>query len=617
MYGYAGSILKIDLGSQKVLRESLSEEEIRGYIGGLGLSTKIIYDSLKPSTDPLSPDNVVVFATGPVQGTLVPGSGRGLFVTKSPLTKRIFNSSLGGYIPSELKYAGYDALVITGRSEKPVYIAIDDDDVEIRNASSVWGKGTYETQKIIKEELGDDRFQVACIGPGGENLVRYSAIIHHMHAAGRGGIASVMASKNLKAIAVRGSKSVEVPDFDALAEFYKEIAEKCKSHPFLVEYGTPGVLVTINKLGGLGTRNFQTEVFEGAENIDGHETIPRYKIADMGCMACPMGCAKVQKIDEGKYAGALAKGPEYETLYALGSMVGVDDFGAVVSAARLCDEYGLDTISTGVAIAFAMECYEKGILTKKETDGIELKFGDGEAVNEIIKKIAFREGYLGNLLAEGVKEASEKIGCGSQFFAMHFKGLELAGHSPRAAKGWALGYSVGWRGGHHHDARVHDIDYGRTVEERAFKVEDKPEIVYGTVHRVMIEDSLITCRMYGGYYGAREPTEIHAKILRLTTGIEFTLDELWKIARRIRTLIRCQEIKDGASVKDDVNAPPMRILYEPIPEGPSKGARPTPEEFRYMVDRFYDLVGWDKETGKPKKEVLEELGLDYVVRDLL
>jgi len=609
MYGYAGYMLKVNLGTGKISKEPLNEDLIKGYIGGFGVSTRILYDSLAPMVDAYSPENIVVFATGPAQGTLIPGSGRGVFVTKSPLTKRIFNSNIGGYLSSELKYAGYDFLVITGKSQNPVYIAIDDGNVEIKDASKIWGKTTYETQTIIKEELGDKKFQVACIGPGGENLVKYSAIIHNFHAAGRGGIASVLGSKNLKAFAIRGDKSVEVPNTGEMINFYKEIAEKCAKHPSLPAYGTTVALGTINKMGCLGTRNWQTEVFEGAANIDGYTTIPKYKIRDIACAGCPMGCGKVQEIKEGKYEGALAKGPEYETLYALGSMVGVDDFDALVSAARLCDEYGLDTISTGVSIAWAMECFEKGILTKEETDSIDLKFGNRDALNEIIKRIAYKKGFMGDLLAKGVKEASEIIGCGSQYFAMHFKGLELAGHSPRGVKGWTLGYSVGWRGGSHHDGRVHDIDYPKTFEERALKFEDKPEIVYKTVHRVLIEESLITCRLFGGYYGPLEPNENNLKILKLTTGFNLTLEELWKIARRIRALIRCLEVRDGFNRKDDINAPPLRILNEPIPEGPSKGAYTKPSEFKFMVNKLYELMGWEKDTGKPKSQVLKELGL--------
>lgn len=612
LYGYAGKILRIDLSKGKIAREPLDRELIDGFIGGLGASAKILYDLLPARVESLSPDNVVIFATGPVQGTLIPGAGRGLFVSKSPLTGRFFNSNFGGFLSAELKKAGYDLIVLVGAADKPVYISVDDDNVEIRDAGNIWGMTTYEAQKAIREELGDNRVQIACIGPAGEKLVRYSAIIHDIHAAGRGGIASVLGVKRVKAIAIRGSGDIEVPDANALIEFYKEIADKCREHVFRT-YGTTTVPSLLNRIGCLGTRNWQKEVFEDADKIDGHATIPKYLIAEAACYGCPMGCVKIQRADKDE---VYAKGPEYETLYSLGSLLEINDFSAIVRAARLCDEMGVDTISAGVTVAYAIECYEKGILTKEDTGGLELKFGDGDILYELLEKICRREGWLGNLLAEGVMRASDVIGSGSKFFAMHFKGLELAGHSPRGVKGWTLGYSVGWRGGSHHDGRVHDIEYPRPVEERAFSIEDKPEILYDTVHRVMIEESLIVCRFFGGYYGAREPSQTHVEILKLATGRQLTLEELWKIARRIRTLIRCLEVRDGFSRRDDVNAPPYRVLYEPIPDGPSKGAYTKPSEFRLMLDRFYELMGWDQLTGKPKPETLRELDLDYASKDL-
>lgn len=619
-YGYRGKVLKVNLNSRTYSVDALSDELIKGYIGGLGLAAKLFYDLVPPGVDPYSQENVVILSTGPVQGTLIPGSGRGLFTSKSPLTNRFFISNFGGYLSRELKRAGYDAVVITGRSDRPVYVVIDDGKVEIKDALNLWGRTTYEAHKIITEELGDSKFQVACIGPAAENLVRFSAIIHPTppacHAAGRGGIASVMASKKLKAIAVRGSKDVEVHDSTAVHEFFKEIASKARKHPFLPMYGTTAVVNNVNRLGGLGTRNWQSEVFEGASKIDGSTIIPNYKVMDLACAYCPMGCVKVTKVSEGRWAGTVVKGPEYETLYALGSMTGVDDFGAIAKAARLCDEYGLDTISTGVAIAFAMEAYERGILTKEDTEGLELKFGNGDAVVEMVERIAFRKGWLGNLLAEGVMRASEAIGCGSHYFAMHFKGLELAGHSPRAVKAWTLGYSVGFRGGSHHDARPHDIEYGNPVEVRAFSIDGKAELIRDTMLRVMIEESLITCRFFGGYYGIRTPSEVHAKILKMITGIDFTVQELIKVAERIRNLVRVIEVRDGFSVKDDLNAPPPRVLYEPIPEGPSKGAYTAPREFKSMIKRFYELMGWDFSTGIPSEGKLRELGLGHLVEDL-
>lgn len=610
--GYSFRMLKVDLTTRSIVKEEIPEQYMREYIGGLGLGARLYYELVPPNAEPLSPDNVVFLMTGPVQGTLIPGAGRGLFISKSPLTNRFFSSNFGGYLTRELKEAGYDCVVITGKSNEPLYLVIDDDVVELRSASKLWGMKTYEVQREIKEVLGDPKFQVACIGPAGENLVRISAIIHDIHAAGRGGIAAVLGYKKLKAIAVRGSKRVEVAYPDEVLNFFREIARKARNHPFLVRYGTTAVMETVNKLGGLGTRNWQSEVFEGASKISGQTTIPKYKVKDYACHSCPIGCVKIQEIREGKYAGIWAKGPEYETLYALGSLTGVDDFPSIVAASRNCDELGLDTISTGVVIAFAMEAYEKGILSREECDGLELKFGNADAMVELIGRIGYRRGWLGNLLAEGVARASSIIGCGSQTFAMHFKGLELAGHSPRAVKAWTLGYSVGWRGGSHHDARPHDIEYANPVEVRAFSTDGKPELIRDTTLRVMIEESLITCRFFGGYYGVRLPTEVHSKIVRMVTGWEPTVNELNVIAERIRTLIRVLEVREGFDSIADRNPPP-RVLFEPIPEGPSKGARTTPSEFKSMLKRFYELMGWDVESGIPKEEKLRELGLDFTL----
>ncbi len=616
LYGYSSRILKINLTTRTIIKEEVPEQYLKEYLGGLGLGARLYYDLVPPDVEPLSPENVVFLMTGPVQSTLIPGSGRGLLISKSPLTNRFFSSNFGGYLTRELKEAGYDGVVITGKSDEPLYLVIDDDNVELRSASRLWGMKTYEVQEEIKDELGDKKYQVACIGPAGENLVRISAVIHDIHAAGRGGIAAVLGYKKLKAIAVRGSKKVEVAYPDEIVVFFREISKKARNHPFLVKYGTTAVMDTVNKLGGLGTRNWQTEVFEGASKISGQTTIPNHKVKDVACAFCPIGCAKIQEIREGKYAGIWAKGPEYETLYSLGSMVSVDDFPTVVAAARSCDELGLDTISTGVTIAFAMEAYEKGVLSKEECDGLELRFGNGDILVELIERIGYRKGWLGNLLADGVLRASKIIGCGSQTYAMHFKGLELAGHSPRAVKAWTLGYSVGWRGGSHHDARPHDIEYANPVEVRAFSIDGKPEIIRDTILRVMIEECLITCRFFSGYYGVRLPSETHCKIIKLVTGWEPTLGELMTVAERVRNLIRVLEVREGFSGDADRNAPPPRILYEPIPEGPSKGAHTTPKEFKLMLSRFYELMGWDVKTGIPREEKLKELGLAFTLNQL-
>lgn len=617
VYGYAGYRLMIDLTTRDIKKEPLEQRLVRNYIGGAGFAIKILYENVRPKIDPFDPENMVVLATGPAQGTLAPGSGRGLFVSKSPLTNSSFRSNFGGFLAHELKHAGYDLIAIKGKADKPVYLVIDDDKVELKDATHLWGKTTYETQRMMKEELGDEKFQTACIGPAGENLVRIASIIHGIHAAGRGGIAAVLGSKRFKGIAIRGSKDVNVADLDGLIEYFKEINKRCKEHPVtgknLPIYGTTWVLSMVNKVGGLGTRNWQMETFEGWEKITGETTIPKHKIQDASCASCTIGCVKVQEIKEGKYAGSVAKGPEYETLYGLGSVVGVDDFGAIVTASRACDELGLDTISAGVVVAFAMECYERGMLTNDDTEGLKLNFGNGDTLIECIRRIAYRKGFLGDTLAEGVRVASEIIGHGSQYLAMHIKGLEIAGHSPRAIKAVGLGYAVANRGGSHHDARGHSWDYRKSVEERAFTMQNKPNIVHTTQNMAVIGDSLIVCRMFEGIYGL-SLTEDHCKIIKLTTGIDMTLPELTRIAERIYTLERCFAVREGLNRKHDTL--PFRILYEPIPNGASKGACTKPAELRAMLDEYYKLRGWDVKTGIPMKEKLKELSLEYVAHKL-
>lgn len=615
-YGYCESKIEVNLTTKKIEKRPLEPELMNDFLGGAGFAIKILYDGLKPRIDPFSPENIVVFATGPAQGTLVPGSGRCIAVSKSPLTGSSFRSTFGGFFGNELKRAGYDLIAVRGRSDEPVSLVIDDEDVELKGASHLWGKTTYETQRLLKEDVGDKKAQITCIGPAGENLVRYASIVHDIHVGGRGGLGGVMGSKRLKAIAVRGRKAVEVADPEGLKEFWVEISnrvgEKAATKNFR-RYGTTFVVGSVSKVGGLGTRNWQTEFFEGWEKITGETTIPECKVQDLACPPCPIGCVKIQEVKEGRYRGSWSKGPEYETLYALGSVVGVDDFGVIVAAARACDELGVDTISTGVCAAFAMECYEKGLITREETGGLDLKFGNGPEMIDLIENIAYRRGLLGNTLAEGVRRASKIIGLGSQAFAMHVKGLELAGHSPRALKAVGLGYAVAHRGGSHHDCRAHAWDYGRPLEERAFTIENKPRIVTTTQEMAAIGDSLIVCRLYESIYGL-SVSEDHCRILRLTTGVSKSPEDLVKVAERIWNLERCFAVREGFTRRDDVLPP--RVLFEPIPGGPSRGAHTKPRELRVMLDEYYKIRGWDPKTGIPTREKLEELGLGHAARDI-
>lgn len=614
--GYAGKFLRLNLTQGKASTVPLTKEMARTFIGGNGFAVKILYDELKPGIEPFSPDNKVVFANGPIQGTIIPTAGRNVVASKSPATGGFFDSYGGGYWGPELKYAGYDGIIVEGKTDNPTYVTINDDDVEFKDASHLWGKFTFETQEILKKELGDPKVQVTCIGPGGEKLVKFSAVIWGARAAGRGGIGAVLGSKMLKAITVRGSKDVRVPDVDAFKKYYDGLYEKIRSNPgtgqALPSLGTPGVTTVQNELGILGTRNWQTEVFEDVEKISGKVMREKMVKKDKGCMACPIRCTKMSFVESGPYAGTFDEGPEYETIFAFASMCGIPSIEAVAKADRLSDEYGLDTISMGAVTAFAMECYEKGIFSKEDTDGIDLKFGNDSALMELIHKVGKREG-IGDLLAEGTARAAKKIGKGTEKFDSSIKGLENAGHSPRGMKGFGLGVATGTRGGSHQDARPTAERIGKAPTDRKV-IEGKPEYAIGTQHSTTMQDSMCICRMTEGIYGLFGVTEEHLASVNVVTGMNLTLDELAMCAERIVNLERAFNCREGLGRKEDILTP--RFMTEPIPDGPSKGMYWPSEELEKLKDKYYELRGWDKETGVPTKQKLEELGLAQVAKDL-
>ncbi|MFQ5711045.1 MAG: aldehyde ferredoxin oxidoreductase family protein [Candidatus Geothermarchaeales archaeon] len=612
-FGYAGKILHVDLTIGKSKAEPLDPSVARMYLGGNGFAAKTLFEEVPPRIDPFDPKNVVVVASGPAQGAPVLGSGRNITVTKSPLTGTFFDSTAGGYFGIELKSAGYDAIIIRGRSDRPVYLRVEDEEVRIVDASNLWGRSTAETYEAILEETGNEMVQVACIGPGGENLVRYACTIFMSpchHAAGRGGDGAVLGSKNLKAIAVSGSKDIRVADVDGLMEFfrttYREVEENKTLGETLPRYGTPILTDSINAIGALGTRNWQTEVFEGAGNLSGATVIPRYKALDLSCPLCSVGCIKLSEVKSGAYTCAPSKGPEYESIFALGPMCGVDDAEAVTRANALCNDLGIDTISMGNAVAFAMECYERGLLTKTDVDGLDVRFGNPEALVTAVEKTGHREG-LGDILAEGVKRMADKIGHGSAYFASHVKGMAFPGHSPRGLKAMALSYAVSNRGASHHDGRP-------TAEYSAdrFKAENKARYVFENNHMTAVGDSLVLCRFYERVYGLNL-TEKYVTIVRLVTRWDIDLAELTRIGERIYNVERAFNVREGFTRRDDVLPP--RVMFEPIPKGPSKGCVARPGELKSLLDEYYQLRGWD-DQGVPTRDKLIELGLENIAREL-
>ena len=613
MFGYAGRILRIDLSTGKTKVSPLSVEYAKKYIGGIGLGMALLLENSEPRVDPLSPENPLILTTGPFSGTMAPTGGNGhAFVAKSPLTNGVGEAKSHGFFGSELKRAGYDAVIFENKAEKPVYVWIDDDSVQLMDAKHLWGKSPKETEDAIREDLGDYYIRVASIGLAGEKLARVAAIINDTtRAAGRTGMGAVMGSKNLKAIAVRGTKDVSVAKPEEFMEFVKMMHERMKG-PATVKYrtlGTPLNVLVHNSLGALPTRNFTNAVFEGAEKVSGEYLNEHFVVKINGCSSCAMRCEHIAVVPEGPYKGTTTR-VEYEPLWSFGPHCGVDRMDAILKAMELCNYYGLDSLSTGNIVGFAMDCYEHGILTKEDTDGLDLEFGNAEAMVELVHKIGKREG-IGDILAEGVKRASEKIGKGAEKFANHIKGLEMTGYDIRGLKTAALGYAVSFRGADHNRHGAYGLDLKGTVDR--FKVEKgRAKLVIDLENLYTIIDSLIICKFSRGTY--YEGFKDLAKYYTLVTGIEMTPEELERTGERINNLGRLFNIREGFTRKDD-HLPP-KIMSTPIPDDTvSKGSYITQEELDLMLDDYYATRGWTKE-GVPTLEKLKELGLEdlaYIV----
>jgi aldehyde:ferredoxin oxidoreductase len=612
--GYTGKLLRVNLTSGKIKEEPMKEEWAEKYLGGAGIASRILYDELKPGIDPLSPKNKTLIMTGPVNGTIIPTASRVGAYCKSPLTGSFFHGTAGGHIGAELKYAGWDGIIIEGRASVPVYLWIDDDLVEIREASHLWGMNSYEVQEKLKEELGLDEVHVASIGPAGELLNRFACITFGVRVTGRGGTGAVWGSKKLKAVAVRGTGSVDVPDITKFKHFADELLKVFRNHPatskILPTYGTPVLVNANNALGIFGSYNWQEELFEKAEGLSGETMRETIVAKDKACFACPVRSSKLCVIKSERDGNYVVEGPEYENIYSLGSCCGIDSIKTVAIAERICDNYGMDAIETGVAIAFSMECFEKGILTLEDTEGMELRFGDEEAMLTMLHKIGKREG-LGDLLAEGVKRVSEKLGHGSEDFAMHTKGMTFAGHSARGMPGFGLGYATGPRGGSHHDGRPTGERTGLVLRET---FEGKAEYTARINHFSIYTDSMIVCHLAESIWGPLDISEWCVKSLNVATGMQSSLEDAKKTAERIWNMMRAFMVREGFRRKDDKL--PKRFMEEPIPKGPSKGMVFSRENLDKLLDEYYGFRGWDLKTGIPTPERLTSLDLEDVAQDM-
>ncbi|MEM2896291.1 MAG: aldehyde ferredoxin oxidoreductase family protein [Candidatus Bathyarchaeia archaeon] len=622
--GWAEYILRINLTNKKIVKQPLTKELAFNFLGGRGINSKILFDEVPVGTDPFSPENRLIFGVGPLNGTLSPAAGRYTVSAKSPLTGILGDANCGGHWAAELKYAGYGNIVFQGKAEDPVYLWIDDEHVELRNAKHLWGLTTWEVEKEIINEIGNPNIKVVSIGPAGENLVRFACVITELgRAAGRTGMGAVMGSKKLKAIAVHGSKGVKIARPKDLEKATLESYDTLMTDLFYrlyADYGTPGLLTLYNEYGANTAYNSREAWVEWFEEVSGETFIAKYSVKHKACFSCPFHCDKFYRVESGPYA-CYGDSCEFETITAFGTRCGNKNLASICKGSTLADNLGMDTISAGAVIGWAMECYEKGIITKEDTDGLELTWGNPDAILETIKKIAYREGF-GNILAEGVRRASEKIGKGSEEFAVHIKGMETPAVDPRAVSGYgALGYAVASRGGDHLRAlaassymmapELAEKLFGSKSAADRFAAEGQGRCVKFHEDMRAVADSLEMCK-YITRTALLFPEPL-AKILAAVTGWDLRPEELVMIGERINNIERAFNVREGITRKDDTQ--PKRLLKEPIPRGPSKGHY-CAEWLDQMLDEYYENREWDIKTGLPTKKKLEKLGLKYVANEL-
>jgi aldehyde:ferredoxin oxidoreductase len=620
--GWNGKVLRVNLSERKIEVQELPEVFFRTYLGGSAFSIYHLLKELPPKTDPLGPENLLVLACSVITGAMMPGATRFTAAAKSPLTGAFGEAEAGGYWGPELKKAGLDAVIVKGKAAKPTYLWIRDGQAEIRDAAHLWGKTSGDAEDAIRAELKDDRIRVAQTGPGGEKLVRFANITNDLrHFNGRTGMGAVMGSKNLRAVAVRGTGKVPVADEEGLRNVMRWLRDNWKHQPGdLHDLGTPRLIRLLNADGILPTRNFRSGEFEHAMAIGG-ERMKETMLKGRGtCYGCPVACKREVEVPgkvERRYGG-----PEYETLGALGSCCCVKDLEAVALANQICGEHCIDTISTGACIAFAMECYENGILAKGETGGLDLRFGNAEAMVKLTEMIARREG-LGDVLAEGVMRAAAKIGRGAERFAFHIKGQELPMHEPRGKRGNALSFATSPTGADHvespHDVLFTNLDpkgnhpfgvYGLLEPLKPLDMSPKKvrAFCYGQL-TWSLYNSLGMCNFAAAPMGPLSLEQI-VNGVRAVTGWKTSLFELTKVAERANAMARVFNYREGFTKADDCL--PSR-LHEPLEGGPLKGVYIDKAEFQKFMELYYEAVGWDPKTGYPTQGKLAELGLDWLM----
>ncbi len=607
MFAWHGKILRVNLTTKTIRTETVDELFASKYLGGRGWAIKYMLEEMDPTIDAFDPNNLMIFATGPLTGTVAPTGNRYMVVTKSPLTGALTNSNSGGFFPNEMKRTGFDLFIFEGKSDSPVYLWVHNDQVELRSADHIWGKMVPETEDILLSET-DPKARVACIGPAGENRVLFASIMNEKHrAAGRSGVGAVMGSKNLKAVVVRGTLPVEIALPGEMEEYCKAISKTVgnvmKNGGAMRVYGTSYVPPITNEMGILPTRNFQSGRFEGIEGITGDVINEKYLVKAKPCYRCPIACGRDTKVDDPKYAGE-GEGPEYETIASFGSACGIDNMAAIIKANYLCNEYGIDTISAGMTIACAMELAEKGYIPQEKI-GFDLKFGDPDAIIELTHQIAHLAGF-GSELAEGSYRLAEKYG--HTELAVTAKKQEFPGYDPRGSKGMGLLYATSNKGASHMSGDLaYSEVFGVPKKIDALTYDNKAALIKRFEDAFTVIDSTGLCVFLSVRYMFEDEVELWptplSEIMRMATGLPFTQPMLLEAGERIFNMERLFLLKAGFTKADDTLPP--RMLNEPLPDGPAKG---HVVELDKMLPTFYELRGWSQD-GIPTTKKLEELDI--------
>jgi len=619
MYGWVGTILSVDLTSGRIEKVPLSKELASNYVGGRGINVRILYDQVKPGIDPLGPENMLIIGSGPLSGTMLP-AGKTNITGVSPMTHIIGDATGGFHFSPEQKFAGYDHIVFSGKAEKPVYLWIDDDKTELRDAKHLWGKTIDVAMSMIRKELGDRRIQIACIGPAGENLVRLANVMVGDGSCSRTGVGAIMGSKNLKAVAVRGTKGVKVAQPDVFMKLAKDLEQrqfKSPNFPGLSIYGTTRILNFWQRHNTVAIRNTQQTGSWAGFNELSHESFQkRFFTKDYACFACPISCHTRWEIKDGPYAGE--KGPfvELGPIAAWGPILDNAYAPSVLKAYNMCNHYGIDVMNCGEVIAAATEWYQRGLITKEDTEGIELEWGDYEAFLKMIPKIANREG-IGELLAEGGVRAARELGRGADKCLTYCKGAMWTSSDDRYSKTWQLGIAVATRGADHlrgaTQGAIRDYAGTETVENQLY-AEGQAKSVYDIQCLTTLADALEICKFSTTRVGMAMSLKDMADLFSAATGIRVDEDSIREMADRIWTLERAFLVREGVTREDDTLA--GRWKEEPPRGGPLDGIPHNQEKWDKLLDEYYDLVGWDKRTGAPTRTKLESLGLKDIADEL-